>query len=135
MKTVNVSTTLATAILTLGLVSAAAAMPSHSPLTLHEGNTTSRAVGGTDRYAFELDAPSRVVITSRSADVIGGAHIRMHGKLLDESGQEVATAQRRGGQFVLDREMPAGRYTLVVESRNRSGNQDGVNRYLLRANL
>lgn len=135
MKTAKLSASLLAAALTVGILNPAAAMPHQNTLPLTNGFSSTQVAGGTDYYTFELASSSRVVISSRSFDPIGGMHIRLRGKLLDENDRVVSSGNGRAGSFTLNEQLPPGSYTLVMDSWNNSAKREGVNQYYLHADV
>ena len=120
-----------TAALMLGVASQASAMS----LDLNNGYSSSKAVGGKDHYTLQVQSPTRVKVASQAFIPTETAHIHVRAALRDENGSVVTTAAHQGSNFVLDRQLQPGTYTLEVESWNASGKQQGANRYQLHADF
>ena len=133
MKAINkFSATLLTASLALG---AAAHASASDDTVLRQGWSGSSAVGGTDHYSLQLQAPARVIVKSHSIVPLYSGSLNIRGRLVDENNNVVASIPHWSSAFTIDRQLQPGRYTLLVDSRNITMEKSGPNRYLLNTRI
>lgn len=131
MKHKAISTAVMTAILALGMVGNASAMPSYGPFNLVEGNTSSQLLTGVDHYRLQVNGNSNVTIKSRGMNTGGGSHSGMTAVLRDGSGNIVTQTDRNGGDFIISRQLSPGDYTLEVHANMLRSGTDSTNYYQL----
>ncbi|MCG6658124.1 hypothetical protein HOP52_10190 [Halomonas campisalis] len=130
-STMKIAAAVMTAALALGVASQASAMS----FDLNNGYSSSQAVGGKDHYILQVQSPTRIEVASQAFIPTETAHIHVRAVLRDDNGSLVTMASRQGNNFVLDRQVQPGTYTLEVESWNTSAKQQGANRYQLHADF
>ncbi|MCC5882071.1 MAG: hypothetical protein JJU25_05475 [Halomonas sp.] len=131
MKLKAISTAVMTAMLTLGMVGNASALPSYGPFDLVEGNTSSKLLSGVDHYRLQVNGNSNVTIQSRGMNTGGGNHSGVTAVLRDGSGNIVTQAERNGGDFIISRQLSPGDYTLEVHPNMLRAGNDSTNYYHL----
>lgn len=131
MKLKAISTAVMTAMLTLGMVGSASALPSYGPFDLVEGNTSSKLLSGVDHYRLQVNGNSNVTIQSHGMNTGGGNHSGMTAVLRDSSGNIATQTATNAGDFIISRQLSPGDYTLEVHANMLRGGTDSTNYYHL----
>lgn len=128
-NTATISAALMAAMLALGMIGQASAMP--NTFNLAEGNTSSRMFSGVDHYRLNVNGTSNVTIKSRGMNTGGGGHSGLTAVLRDGNGNVVTQTRRNGGDFTISRQLSPGEYTLEVHPNKFGGRADTTNYYHL----